>query len=199
MREIKHFQGVHLAKFFGENNSVWLSDEKKVCEWQLYFSPTWMYKSWHVTHTLKQEGKRWNTHCAGYPTVTIPYPLPFAIICLMGNPSPAIRRLLRLVPVETKIHLWSDMDYGGFNILSQLRKQVSARVEPFLMNISTFEKHAALSRPLTQSDIRNLKRLALNPNLRDVQLVIEYLLRRGLKLEQEAVEQVQLITIASNI
>jgi hypothetical protein len=127
------------------------------------------------------------------------HPIPFATICLMGNPSPAIRRLLRLVPVETKIHLWSDMDYGGFNILSQLRKQVSARVEPFLMNISTFEKHAALSRPLTQSDIRNLKRLALNPNLRDVQLVIEYLLRRGLKLEQEAVGQVQLITTASNI
>jgi hypothetical protein len=122
----------------------------------------------------------------------------YATICLMGNPSPAIRRLLRLIPEETKIHLWSDMDYGGFNILSQLRKQVSARVEPFLMDISTFEKHAALSRPLTQADIRNLKRLAFNSNLRDAQPVIEYLLSHGLKLEQEAVDQSQLIMVVSN-
>ncbi len=126
------------------------------------------------------------------------HPRPFATICLMGNPSPAIRRLLRLVPEETKIHLWSDMDYGGFNILSQLRKQVSARVEPFLMDISTFEKHAALSRPLKQADIRNLKRLAFNTNLRDAQPVIEYLLSRGLKLEQEAVDQSLLIMAAPN-
>jgi hypothetical protein len=122
-----------------------------------------------------------------------PLTMHHATICLMGNPSPAIRRLLRLVPEETKIHLWSDMDYGGFNILSQLRKQVSARVEPFLMDISTFEKHAALSRPLTQADIRNLKRLAFNPNLRDARLVIEYLLSRGLKLEQEGIDQSLLI------
>jgi hypothetical protein len=69
MREIKHFQGVHLAKFFGENNSVWLSDEKKVREWQLYFSPTWIYKSRLVMHTLKQEGKRWNRVSFCYDTI----------------------------------------------------------------------------------------------------------------------------------
>jgi hypothetical protein len=112
----------------------------------------------------------------------------YAVICLMGNPSPAIRRLLRLIPEETNIYLWSDMDYGGFNILSQLRKKISARVQPFLMDVSIFEKYAQLSRPLTQSDIRNLKRLALQSNLRDMQPMIEYLLKRGLKLEQEAIE-----------
>ena len=117
----------------------------------------------------------------------IPHATSYAAICLMGNPSPAIRRLLRLIPEETHICLWSDIDYGGFNILSQLRKQVSARVEPILMDISTFEQHAVLARPLTQADLRNLKRLALHPNLRDVQPVIEHLIRRGLKLEQEAI------------
>jgi hypothetical protein len=79
------------------------------------------------------------------------------------------------------------MDYGGFNILSQLRKQISARVEPTLMDIPTFEQHALLARPLTQADLRNLKRLTLHPNLRDVQPVLEHLIRRGLKLEQEAI------------
>ena len=114
---------------------------------------------------------------------------PHAVICLMGNPSPAIRRLLRLIPEETKIKLWSDMDYGGFNILSQLRKQISARVEPSLMDVSTFEKYAKLSHPLTQTDVRNLKRLALHANLRDVRPVIEHLVTHGLKLEQEAIAE----------
>ena len=81
------------------------------------------------------------------------------------------------------------MDYGGFNILSQLRKQIGARVEPSLMDVSTFEKYAKLSHPLTQTDVRNLKRLALHANLRDVRPVIEHLITHGLKLEQEAIAE----------
>lgn len=110
-----------------------------------------------------------------------------AAICLMGNPSPTIRHLLRLIPKETPVYLWSDMDYGGFNILAQLRKQINPRIQPYLMDTDTFENHAHLSRPLTQSDIRNLKRLLFNPNLKDIYPAIEYLLKRGLKLEQEAI------------
>jgi DNA topoisomerase VI subunit A len=111
-----------------------------------------------------------------------------ATICLMGNPSPAIRCLLRLIPEEIPIHLWSDMDYGGFNILSQLRRQVGPRIQPYLMDIATFDKHAHLSRPLSQNDIHNLKRLALNPALDDVRATIQHLLQCGLKLEQEAIQ-----------
>jgi hypothetical protein len=111
----------------------------------------------------------------------------YATICLMGNPSPAVRCLLRLIPEEIPIHLWSDLDYGGFNILAQLRRQVSPRIQPYLMDIATFDKHAHLSRPLSQSDLHNLKRLALNSALADVHSTIHHLLKRGLKLEQEAI------------
>jgi DNA topoisomerase VI subunit A len=111
----------------------------------------------------------------------------FATICLMGNPSPAIRRLLQLISEETPLYLWSDLDYGGFNILAQLRKQISPRIQPYLMDIATFENYVHLSRPLTQLDARNLKRLTLNPNVKDIHPTIEHLLKRGLKLEQEAI------------
>jgi hypothetical protein len=111
-----------------------------------------------------------------------------ATLCLMGNPSPAIRCLLRLIPEEIPIHLWSDMDYGGFNILFQLRRQISPRIQPYLMDIATFDKHAHLSRPLRQNDIHNLRRLALHPALADVHSTIHHLLKRGLKLEQEAIQ-----------
>jgi len=113
---------------------------------------------------------------------------PHATLCLMGNPSPPIRRLLRLIPETIPIYLWSDMDYGGFNILSQLRRYVSAQTQPYLMDIPTFEKCSHLSRPLTQVDVRNLKQLCKRPELADVRSTIEHLIHRGLKLEQEAIQ-----------
>lgn len=110
-----------------------------------------------------------------------------ALFCLMGNPSPAARRLLRLVPDETPLLAWADLDYGGFNILSQLRRLVRPDTAPYCMDIETFEAHAAFARPLTTADRRNLARLSRRPELRDVGPVVEHLLQRGLKLEQEAI------------
>ena len=112
----------------------------------------------------------------------------YTVICLMGNPSPPIRRLLQLIPETISIHLWSDMDYGGFNILSQMRRYVRQQIYPYWMDISTFEKYAHLSRPLTHTDIRNLKQLCTKPKLFDVKQILEHLIQRELKLEQEAIQ-----------
>jgi hypothetical protein len=111
-----------------------------------------------------------------------------AVICTYGNPSPAIRRFLRLLPETTSIYLWSDLDYGGFNILSQLRRTVREQIQPFLMDIETLESNIPRARPLTASDRANLKRLIRHPDLRDVHIIIEHLLKRNLKLEQEGIE-----------
>jgi len=111
-----------------------------------------------------------------------------AFICTFGNPSPAVRHVLRLLPEATPIYLWSDLDYGGFNILSQLRRTIDERIQPYLMNIETLESNIPRARPLTTPDRANLKRLLLRPELRDVRPIIEHLLKRGLKLEQEGVE-----------
>ena len=117
-----------------------------------------------------------------------------SLICTYGNPSPAIRRVLHLLPETTPIYLWSDLDYGGFNILSQLRRTVNEQIRPFLMDIETLESNIPRARPLTTSDRTNLKRLLLHSNLRDVRSVIEHLLQRGLKLEQEGVENGNYLT-----
>ena len=114
----------------------------------------------------------------------------YAVICTYGNPSPATRCLLRLIPDSTPICHWSDLDYGGFNILSQLRRFVDERVQPYFMDIATLDANYERSRPLTVSDRANLKKLLLRPELRDVFPVIEHLLKRGVKLEQEGVESV---------
>lgn len=111
-----------------------------------------------------------------------------SLICTYGNPSPAVRRLLRLLPEATSICIWSDLDYGGFNILSQLRRTVGKQIQPYLMDIKTLESNISRARPLTASDRTNLSHLLLRPELHDVRSVIEHLLKRGLKLEQEGVE-----------
>jgi len=116
---------------------------------------------------------------------------PIATLCLWGNPSPACRHLLRCLlatlPDDISLRVWTDLDYGGFNILAQLRDQFGPRFEPYLMSVDTLEAHARWARPLTRADERNLKRISRRPSLNDVQPVINHMLERGLKLEQEAI------------
>jgi hypothetical protein len=114
-----------------------------------------------------------------------------AVLCLAGNPSPACRKLLACLssalPEEIPLYVWADMDYGGFNILSQLRKMVNPGCRPYHMDQQTLDRFAPFARPLTLADRGNLERQSKRPELRDVHPVIAYLLQRGLKLEQEAI------------
>lgn len=119
-----------------------------------------------------------------------------AALCLWGNPSPACRhllaRLLETLPEAVPLLVWADLDYGGFNILAQLREAISPRFEPYLMDVQTLEAHARWARPLTRADERNLRRLSHHPALTDVEPVISHMLQRGLKLEQEAIQPASL-------
>jgi hypothetical protein len=112
----------------------------------------------------------------------------YATICTYGNPSPALRRILRLIPDSTPIYHWSDLDYGGLNILSQLRRLVRPDIQPYRMDIATLEANYPRSRPLTATDKSNLKKLLVRPELKDMREVIAHILKRGVKLEQEGIE-----------
>jgi hypothetical protein len=114
-----------------------------------------------------------------------------AALCLWGNPSPASRHLLRCLAdelsSETSLLLWADIDYGGLSILSQLRAQVSPRFEPYRMDCDTLDAHTRWAHPLSSADKRNLTRLKRQPLLSDMANLIDYMLLRDVKLEQEAV------------
>ena len=114
-----------------------------------------------------------------------------AALCLWGNPAPAVRHLLgRLVetlPEEVALQVWADLDYGGLNILAQLRRSIAPRFIPHRMDQGTLDAHTAWARPLTENDRHLLLRLQGRASLADLQPVIAYMLERGLKLEQEAV------------
>lgn len=115
-----------------------------------------------------------------------------AAVCLWGNPAPPVRRLLsclvETLPAEVPLQVWADLDYGGLNILAMLRRLVSPRFSPYRMDVATLEAHAHWARPLTDTDRRLLARLSGHSTLADLHPLIEHMLRRGLKLEQEAVQ-----------
>ena len=114
-----------------------------------------------------------------------------AALCLWGNPSPTIRHLLRCLVQDISpaipLYVWADIDYGGLNILAQLRQQVSLRIAPYRMDIATLKTHLRWAHPLSSTDERNLTRLRAVPALADMTPLIDEMLRQGLKLEQEAV------------
>jgi hypothetical protein len=114
-----------------------------------------------------------------------------AALCLWGYPSPAARHLLGCLvgdlPPDRPLLLWADVDYGGLHILAQLRRHVSRHVAPYRMDPATLDAHARWAQPLSLADERNLTRLRRHPALNDMTSLIDHMLLRGLKLEQEAV------------
>lgn len=115
-----------------------------------------------------------------------------AAMCLWGNPSPTTRYLLRCLaaelPPEIPLLLWADIDFGGLNILAQLRQYISPRFQPYLMDELTLARHERWGQPLTASDERNLTRLRQHAALTDITPLIDEILRRQVKLEQEAID-----------
>jgi len=114
-----------------------------------------------------------------------------AVLCLWGNPSPACRHLLSCLigelSLEIPLFLWADIDCGGLSILLQLRTQISPRFKPYRMDCDTLDAYIRWAHPLSAGDKRNLTRLKRHPLLSDMVTLIDHMLLRGVKLEQEAV------------
>lgn len=114
-----------------------------------------------------------------------------AALCLWGNPSPSTRHFLHclaeVLPADIPLLVWADIDYGGLNILAQLRRLVSTRFAPYRMDAATLTAHARWAHPLSPADARHLTRLRQTPILADMQSLLDEMLRQEIKLEQEAV------------
>jgi hypothetical protein len=115
-----------------------------------------------------------------------------------GFASPAVVTLLRrthaATPQASFFH-WGDLDAGGLRILAHLRDALGADVMPLAMNVQTIEAHGSYVRRLNEGDRAALARLRTWPTLADCVELIDYLLTRGHKLEQEAVSAGQVLAL----
>jgi hypothetical protein len=85
---------------------------------------------------------------------------------------------------EKKYLHFGDIDAGGFYILQHLRDRTGINFKPYLMDLQTLKDNIQYAKKLTEND---RKRLSL---LQDTEFkdVIEFMLENDCKLEQEAVD-----------
>lgn len=81
---------------------------------------------------------------------------------------------------------WGDIDWGGFSMLSRLRREVATSVTPYRMGETELRQHTAHCTDFSNDYGMKLKELLRDPWLEDCDSVIEYMLENCCRLEQEA-------------
>jgi hypothetical protein len=106
-----------------------------------------------------------------------------------GQYSPRKRRFLRNVaqaaPKPCKWLHWSDIDYGGFIMLSRLRQEIDPRITPYRMNSGELRRYKNYTSSINKQYAEKLRELKKWPELSDCYECIDYMLANMLRLEQE--------------
>lgn len=82
---------------------------------------------------------------------------------------------------------WGDIDLGGFEMDSRLRREIDQRFVPWRMGVPELEQYAAQTVGFTQEYAARLQKLLEDPYLQASHDVIRYMLTHHVRLEQEAV------------
>jgi hypothetical protein len=107
-----------------------------------------------------------------------------------GQYSPSKKKFLQEVAKAISVDCcwfhWGDIDYGGFSMLARLRREIKEDVTPYRMNEQELNKYDNLAAHITHIYSEKLKCLMLRPELKDCLECIDYMVKNGKKLEQEA-------------
>ena len=107
-----------------------------------------------------------------------------------GQYSPAKKAFLQAVvmslPADCGFYHWGDIDYGGFNMLARLRREIYPLVKPWKMGIEDLIQYGGFTAGFNELYKKKLAALLDNPELSDCYPCIEYMLNAGVRLEQEA-------------
>ncbi|MDR0751498.1 MAG: DUF2220 domain-containing protein [Christensenellaceae bacterium] len=85
---------------------------------------------------------------------------------------------------------FGDIDFGGFSILSHLRRETNLNIKPLHMDISTLKENEGLTKKPNENNdayICKLKKLLEDVNLADCKEVINYICENKIILEQETI------------
>lgn len=81
---------------------------------------------------------------------------------------------------------WGDIDCGGFQMDSRLRREIDPRIRPWRMDAEQLQGHQAQAESFSEAYAAKLERLLQDPYLQDSREVLIYMLQHRLRLEQEA-------------
>ena len=107
-----------------------------------------------------------------------------------GQFSPAKRIFLAAVassmPEGCRFFHWGDIDYGGFHMLARLRREICPDVKPWKMDDGMLIKYRMFATGFSDDYRKRLVSLLDMPELADCAVCIEYMIKNGMRLEQEA-------------
>lgn len=110
------------------------------------------------------------------------------IVYLGGFHNTVRRHLIKKIHQQNPdvaFYHFGDIDAGGFQILQHLRRQTGINFLPYKMDLGTLLKYQDSAKSLTENDRGRLFKL----RGQGFDEVIDYMLMRNLKLEQEAVRE----------
>jgi len=114
------------------------------------------------------------------------------IIYLGGYHNTSRRALLKMIhsylPGAGYLH-FGDIDAGGFEIFEDLKAKTQIPFQTYRMDLATLQQYEAYAKPLTENDRKHLRRLYDREGSEAYREVLEYMLVKGIKLEQECVEE----------
>lgn len=116
---------------------------------------------------------------------------PEAVVVYHGGfYSPQRRRffqqLCRAAGPHTQLLHWGDIDLGGFEMDSRLRREIDSRIHPWRMNVEQLRQYRKKAGTFSDEYAVKLEHLLQDPFLKDSQDVLLYMLQHRLRLEQEA-------------
>lgn len=114
-----------------------------------------------------------------------------SLIVYLGGYHNSVRRQLLLdiyhaLP-EARYYHFGDIDAGGFQIFYHLREKTGIPFRTYQMDIATLKAYEDYVKPLTDSDRKRIKLLCETKLTDEEKCVAEYMLAKGIKLEQECV------------
>ena len=111
------------------------------------------------------------------------------VIYLGGYHNHTKRNLLKKIHAAKTDLQWfhiGDIDWGGFGIFLHLTMNTGIDFQPYLMGIEELEKYKTDCLPLTNNDRVRLEKMLSDERAKCFYPVIEYMLEKGYKLEQES-------------
>jgi hypothetical protein len=97
-----------------------------------------------------------------------------------------LRMLAAAIPRTCIWEHWGDIDYGGFLMLSRLRREIRADVLPWKMNRDELIRYADFTTTISARYAEKLKSLVAKKELADCVQTVEYMIAKHIRLEQEA-------------
>jgi hypothetical protein len=97
-----------------------------------------------------------------------------------------LQTIAEVLPENCRWYHWSDIDYGGFIMLSRLRKEITPDVIPYRMDSSELKRYYSYTATIKTPYIKKIKNLKIRPELSDCCECIEYMIKYMVRLEQEA-------------